>query len=58
MIASFKIRLPSVFSGTAKEALTSTERHFPACNTYAAWNTDDGYSGLKCYIEHEMANLR
>jgi len=58
MITLFKMLLPAVLSGTSKEALASTGRHFPACNTYAAWNTDDGYRSLKRYIERGISDLR
>jgi hypothetical protein len=58
MIASLKMHLPAVLSGTSKEALASTGRHFPACKTFAASSTDDSYSGLKRYMEGGMADLQ
>jgi hypothetical protein len=61
MIASFRITVPAIFSGLQnKDAApgVSSAKPFAACKTYSQWNSNDGYNGLKHFIERGLVDIR
>jgi hypothetical protein len=57
-MTSFRLVLPTVF-GRVKDGTPTTGRHhLPAIKSFKEWNTYDGVSGVKSYINTGMEDLK
>ncbi len=57
-MASFRLVLPSVFGRVKEGSSLSAKHHLPAIRSFKEWNTYDGVSGVKSYINTGMEDLK
>ena len=57
-MASFRLVLPSVFGRVKEGSSLSAKHHLPAIRSFKEWNTYDGVSGIKSYINTGMEDLK
>lgn len=57
-MASFRLVLPTVFGRVKDGSPTTGKHHLPAIKSFKEWNTYDGVSGVKSYINTGMEDLK
>jgi hypothetical protein len=57
-MASFRLVLPTLFGRVKDGSPTTGKHHLPAIKSFKEWNTYDGVSGIKSYINAGMEDLK